>query len=189
MLLEQIAKIIIGSGLLLFVIQRTWELIKSIININRFKQEIAFELFWNKTLLENTITSYEKIIENIYRTDIKYYFFSFAVIKSAFSSGIILRLKPKYSHYLVEILQRLQIVDQTSKDFFNSNKKSLVLAKNRLKFAQRFLDDLSDSSLFKDWEKKYYKEYKKVKTNHMIEGGYITEKQTKKLKESKKKSD
>lgn len=171
-----IAQIILGGGLLGIAITQAIEIINKHRNVKRFKKEIAFELFRNLTILELVMESYGKLIENPTRMDVHQYTLTTVVLESAISSGIILSLRPQESHLLVDVLQRFKIVQVCMDRIYGlklddrvNNVPSMM---DKRQHARNLEHDLTKSTLYLNWEKKYRREYLDIKKRHWADSGF-----------------
>lgn len=167
-ILEQIAKIVLGSGLFAFLIaeiignSRRWLLKK------KFKKGFAHELFMNEGVLEFIIKDFQEIQKDPCGYTSKHHFTTY-VIDSILTSGYFISFSYELYQFILHYRQRFENV-QYELDAFSTltneekiTNQNLYHAKHGEKVAKRILSDLRESKVFKKIKKDYLIDWHKEK--------------------------
>jgi hypothetical protein len=172
--IEQIAKIILGSGLFAFLITETWQAVRRFRYKKRIIKEIAFEFIWNEGIAKKVINDFQNLIKDPCGY-LNKHIFKTHVISAVISSSYFVNLNSDLTRVIFEFDQRFKKVQYELDIFFKLEDDQKILPPNlhHLKAGEsdskQLLDDLIKSKKITELKKKNYKKWTKERIKHMEE--------------------
>jgi len=165
-LVEQIAKIILGSGLSAFLIAEIWKAIRNKINKNRIIKEIAFGFFLNEIAINLIINDYQNLQKSPTRY-LRHHRFNTQIADAVISSIYFSNLNFDLVQLILEFNQRFQNIQCEIDGFFRledeEKLRNVAGLPEKIRNAKVLLSDLQNSKKYKRIKKKYYKKYVKTR--------------------------
>jgi hypothetical protein len=164
--LESIAKIVLGSGLLGFLIAEIWRAIRNKINKSRITKEIAFGFFLNEFTINLIIADYQ-ILQKYPTEYLRHHRFNTQITDAVISSIYFANLNFDLVQLIVEFNQRFQNIQCEIDGFFRledeEKLRNVAVLPQKIRNAKVLLSDLQNSKKYKRIKKKYYKKYVKTR--------------------------
>ena len=184
--IEQIAKVILGSGLFAFLIAEIWRTVRRLIYKKRIIKEIAFEFIWNEGVAERIIVDFQNLIKDPCGY-LNKHIFKTHVISSVISSSYFVNLNSDLTRVIFEFDQRFKKIQYELDQFFvleddqKKHPRNLDHLRAGESDSKLLLDDLIKSKNIKKLKRKYYKKWTKERIRLM------GEKQNRKIDRKEKK--
>lgn len=169
---QSIVNIILGSGLIAFVITEIVRCIGRAKAKNRVIKEIAFELLLNEYAAKFIVEDFQ-ILQKDPCGYLRRHKFSTQIIDSVISSGYFVNLDNELFQFIAEFAHRFRNIQTELEGHFqledNEKLRNIVYLPIHERNASVLLNDLQESEVFKKLKKKYRAEWKETRLKFIHE--------------------
>ncbi len=171
---ESIAKLVLGSGIFIFLIAQGIEYIKKCRFKKRLKKEISFEFFMNEYVTLQIIKDFQKLQKDSCGHLIMHKYNTYA-IDAILSSGYFLNMNFDLNQFIIEFRQRFRNIEYELESFFTLNDEqkelpvNLALLERGVSASQLLLSQLHKSERMIKLKNKYYEEWFKKRATRIKE--------------------